>query len=129
MRDRYVVFIKDARLVGFCSVLAVAVGCAHTSRASLQAADTTRPAGQMGPLVVTRRPSVDTPEYYVELKPEFSQWKCATAIAMRVGGKVGYIYKNFHGFSVHSIPDSMAVKLRAMPEVLSVTKSTWMTLD
>ena len=83
----------------------------------------------MGPRIVTRRPSVDAPEYYVELKPEFDQVKYSLIIASRVGGKVGYIYQNFHGFTVHTIPDSMVAKIRAMPEVVSVVKSTLFHLD
>jgi hypothetical protein len=118
-----------AQLIVICCAVVSAVACTHAPPSSLQGADTTALAERMGPLVVNHRPSIDTPEYYVELKPEFSQWKYAYIVASRVNGKVGYIYQNFHGFTVHTIPDSMAVKIRQMREVSAVTKSTLLKLD
>jgi len=59
----------------------------------------------------------------------FDQVRYSAIIASRVGGKVGYAYQNFHGFTVHTIPDSMAAKIRGMPEVMSVVKSTLLHLD
>ena len=59
----------------------------------------------------------------------FDQVRYSAIIASRVGGKVGYAYQNFHGFSIHTIPDSMVVKIRAMSEVMSVVKSRMFRLD
>ena len=59
----------------------------------------------------------------------FDQVRYSAIIASRVGGKVGYAYQNFHGFTVHTIPDNMAAKIRGMPEVMSVVKSTLLHLD
>lgn len=92
-------------------------------------ADTAAVLAGTGPWIITHRPAQDAPEYYVELKPEFDQRKYAFVIASRVGGKVGYIYSNFRAFSIHTIPDSMVAKIRQMPEVLSVVKSTMFRLD
>lgn len=85
-------------------------------------------AAQMGPRVVSRPPA-GVPEYYVEVRHQFDHVAYAAIIASRVGGKIGYIYKNFHAFTIHSIPDSVAEKIRRMPEVLSVKKSSLGTLD
>jgi hypothetical protein len=84
---------------------------------------------QMGPRVISRPSSPEAPEYYVELKPEFDQVKYSAIIASRAGGKVGYIYHNFHGFSIHTLPDSIVAKIRLMPEVSAVVKSTVFHLD
>src|SRR5438309_1983910 len=111
-----------------CCALMSGLSCAHSAPATPEIPDTAM-APLHGPRIISRRPSVDTPEYYVELKPEFDQVKYSFIIAKRVGGKVGYIYDNFHGFTVHSIPDSMADKMRAMPEVSKVVKSQVMTID
>ena len=92
-------------------------------------ADTAVVLSGTGPWIINHRPTQDAPEYYVELKPEFDQRKYAFVIASRVGGKVGYVYWNFHAFSIHTIPDSMVAKIRQMPEVLSVVKSTMGTLN
>jgi hypothetical protein len=92
-------------------------------------ADTAAASAQPCPRIVNYRPTEDAPEYSVELKPEFDQAKYAFIIATRVGGKVGYIWCNFHAFSIHTIPDSMVAKIRQMPEVLSVVKSTMGTLN
>src|SRR4051812_12458294 len=91
-------------LLGWALVLAL--GCAHSAPATPEIADTAM-APLHGPRIISRPPSVDVPEYYVELKPEFDQVKYSFIIAKRVGGKVGCINDNFHGFTVHSIPDSM----------------------
>ncbi|MDQ6872150.1 MAG: protease inhibitor I9 family protein [Gemmatimonadota bacterium] len=82
----------------------------------------------MGPLVVSR-PAPDAAEYYVEVRPEFDHVAYARVIAKRVGGKVGYIYHNFHAFTIHAIPESAVEKIRKMPEVLKVVKSQMGTLD
>jgi hypothetical protein len=82
----------------------------------------------MGPRVVSRPPP-DSAEYFVEVKPEFDHVAYAGIIASRVGGKVGYVYKNFHSFTIHSISESAVEKIRRMPEVLSVVKSTVGTLE
>jgi hypothetical protein len=105
------------------------MGCAHSPPVRSQIADTTPVAPQWGPRIINRRPTVETPEWYVELKPEFDQNKYAFIIASRVGGKVGYIYQNFHAFSIHTMPDSMAAKIGKMPEVSAVIKSTVLHLD
>lgn len=81
----------------------------------------------MGPRVVSR-PAPGIAEYYVEVKPEFDHVAYAGIIAARVGGKVGYIYRNFHAFTIHTIPESAIDKLRRMPEVVSVVKSQLGTL-
>jgi hypothetical protein len=82
----------------------------------------------MGPRVVSR-PPIGVDEYMVEVKPEFDHVSYAAILAARVDGKVGYIYHNFHEFTIHSIPESAVEKLRRMPEVLKVTKSRTFTLD
>jgi hypothetical protein len=82
----------------------------------------------MGPTIVSR-PAPSIPEYYVEVKPEFDHLTYAGIIAARVGGKVGYIYHNFHAFTIHTIPESAVEKIRRMPEVLAVVKSQLGTLD
>jgi hypothetical protein len=82
----------------------------------------------MGPRLVSRAPP-GSAIYDVEVKPEFDHVTYAGIIASRVGGKVGYIYQNFHAFTIHSISESAVEKIRRMPEVLSVRKSTIGTLD
>jgi hypothetical protein len=106
-----------------------ATACSHRLKEQARIADTAAAPLTMGPRIVSRPPSVDAPEYYVELKPEFDQVKYSAIIASRVRGKVGYIYQNFHGFTIHTIPDSTAAKIRGMPEVMSVVKSTLFHLD
>jgi hypothetical protein len=82
----------------------------------------------MGPRVVSIRPA-GVADYYVEVKPEFDHTVYAGILAARVGGKVGYIYYNFHAFTIHSISESGVEKLRQMPEVLTVRKSGLGSLD
>ncbi len=82
----------------------------------------------MGSRIVSRPPP-GSAEYFVEVKPEFDHVTYAGIIASRIGGKVGYIYHNFHSFTIHSISESAVEKLRRMSEVLSVRKSTTATLD
>ena len=91
-------------------------------RLILEPPDTAAASSQRGPRIVNRRPSADTPEYWVELKPGFDQDEYAAIIASRVGGTVGNIYYSFRGFTILMIPDSMVARIRRMPEVLSVEK-------
>lgn len=105
----------------FC-LLQLGTGCYHRAPGNSAHVDTTA-TKQMGPRVVSLRPP-GVEEYYVEVKPEFDHVVYAGILAARVGGKVGYIYQNFHAFTIHSIPETAVEKLRRMPEVLSVTKST-----
>ncbi len=75
------------------------------------------------------RPTIDQPEYIVEVKPGLNHVHLAGVIARRVSGKVGYIYKYLNGFTIYSFPDSMVARIRQMPEVLSVEKSQSFRID
>src|SRR5215210_598069 len=101
--------------------------CSHSPPQNLISGDTTA-SPQMGPLLVSLRPP-GAVDYYVEVKPEFDHVRYAHILAGRVGGKVGYIFQNFHGFTIHTLPESAVDKLRRMPEVLRVIKSSIGTLD
>lgn len=113
-------------LVLYC-VLQLVTGCSHRIPPHSVNVDGAA-ARQRGPRIVSR-PAPGIAEYYVEIKPEFDHVAYAEIIAARVGGKVGYIYQNFHAFTVHSFPESAVDRLRLMPEVLAVKKSALGTLD
>jgi hypothetical protein len=119
---------ERARVLLVCALVSV-TACRHPPSGQGIIADTAAASPQTCPRVVNYRPTVDAPDYYVEVKPEFDQAKYAFIIASRVGGKVGYIYCNFHAFSIHTIPDSMVAKIRLMPEVSSAVKSRMMRLE
>lgn len=75
------------------------------------------------------RPPVGQAEYYVELKPGLDQVQLSRIIAARVSGKVGYIYRNFHAFTIYSFPDTMVARIRQMREVLSIRMAQSGKLD
>ena len=120
---------KFRRVAFLLACLAMfSVSCSRRLSPDPALADTGTSVGQVGPHIISRPPpGVD--EYMVNVKPEFDHVKYAGIIASRTHGKVGYIYHNFHAFTIHSIADSTAEKIRRMPEVMSVIKASLGHLD
>src|SRR3954465_10681182 len=80
-----------------------------------------------GALVVSRPPAgVD--EYFVEMKPGFDRETYAKIISKRVRGKIGYVFKTSHAFTIYDVSEAPIARIRQMPEVKSVMKLGYGTL-
>lgn len=79
-------------------------------------------APRMGPRVVNFRPSgVD--DYYVTVRPEVNHELVADSLAKLVNAKLGYVYHNFHAFTIFGISAAGLDSLAKLPAVLSIQKA------
>ncbi len=77
-----------------------------------------------GPLDVSH-PPLGAIIYEVDLKPGFDQEASAKKISKEIGGRIATVFWNFRAFTIYDISESDVAKIRQMPEVEAITKSTY----
>ena len=84
-------------------------------------------AQRMGPRVVNIRPE-GVEDYYITVRPEVNHELVADSLAKLVNGKLGYVYKNFHAFTIFGISTAGLDALAKLPAVVSIQKGSFGTL-
>lgn len=117
--------IQRSPLLFGCALIAVNCTSDDTpvSPVKLDARSALSFSARLGPRVVNIRPP-GVEDYYVTVRPEINHELVADSLANLVDGKLGYVYQNFHAFTIFSVSAEGLARLAKLPAVLSIQKSS-----